>query len=139
TASARPIDSGLSRLGPGVDHRRLGPQQSDPPRANPGFGASCCTFFRAEIAVELAKQSIAILFGPVGQMRDEVLNLVAGGFAQGLHAAEIGGIGLDQGGIELVLTNQLAETVANRATAVVPVAIGRLRQLFGLWTRSGLT
>jgi hypothetical protein len=39
----------------------------------------------------------------------------------------------------LVLADELAEAVADRATTVVPVAICRLGQLLGLWTRIGLT
>jgi hypothetical protein len=87
----------------------------------PGSGVSCDTFFLARIAVELAEQSVAIFLGPVGQVRDEVLDLFAGGFAQGLHAAEIGGVGLDQVGIELMLANELAEAIANRRAPWFPL------------------
>ena len=48
----------------------------------------------AGIAVQLAEQGIAIFFGPVGQVRDEVFHLFTGGIAKSLHAAEIGGIAL---------------------------------------------
>ena len=59
-------------------------------------------------------------------MRDEVLDLFAGSIAKGLDRAEIGGIGLDQVGIELMLADDLAEAVANlRAAVAVPVG--------GLW------
>jgi len=44
---------------------------------------------------------------------DEVFYLLAGGFAEGLGAAEIDGVGLDQSGIELVQADELAEAVAN--------------------------
>ena len=91
--------------------------------------------FCAEIAVELAKQRIAILLSPIGQVRDEVLDLLASGFTQSLYAAEIGGIGLDQSGIELMLADELAQPIADRAPAIVPVGIGGLRQLLGLSTR----
>ena len=71
-------------------------------------------------------------------MGDEVLDLFAGGFPQSLYAAEVGGVGLNQIGIELMLANDLAKTIANLRAAMVSVAIGRLRQLPGLWRRSGL-
>ena len=54
-------------------------------------------------------------------MGDEAFDLLAGGFAEGLGAAEIDGVGLDEVGIELVLADQLAEAVADFGTAVVSV------------------
>ena len=44
-------------------------------------------------------------------MLDKVLDLFTASFAKGLDATEIGGIHLDQDGIELVLANDLAETI----------------------------
>ncbi len=61
-------------------------------------------------------------------MRDEVFHLFAGGIAKRLDAAEVGGIGLDQVGIELVLANNLAKAIPNFRAAVVPV--GRLWRKF---------
>ena len=69
----------------------------------------------AEIAVELAEQGIAVFLSPVGQVGDEVFDLLASGLAQCLDAAEIGRVRLDQGGVELMLANQLAEAVADFA------------------------
>ncbi len=54
-------------------------------------------------------------------MGDKAFDLLAGGFAKGLGAAEVDGVGLDQVGIELVLTDQLAEAVADFGSAVVSV------------------
>ena len=65
------------------------------------------------VAIELAEQSIAVLLGPVGQLLDEVLNLVAGGISESLRAAEVDGVGLYEFGVEFVLADDLAETVAN--------------------------
>jgi hypothetical protein len=60
-------------------------------------------------------------------VRDEAFDLLASGFAQGLSATKIDGVGLDQVGIELMLADQLAEAVADFGTAVVSVlAIDRL-------------
>ena len=52
-------------------------------------------FFQTGIAVELAEQGVAIFLCPIGQVGDEVFNLVTGGIAKGLHAAKICRIGLD--------------------------------------------
>ena len=83
------------------------------------------------IAVELAEQGIAVLLGPVGEVRDEVLDLFARGFPKRFHPAEIGRIGLDQVGIQLMLADDLAEPIADCATAAV--AVGRLwRELLRL-------
>jgi hypothetical protein len=56
---------------------------------------------------------------------DERLNLLTGSIAKGLHSAEVGGVGLDQVGIELILADELAESVAYGTTAV---PVGRLRR-----------
>jgi len=58
-------------------------------------------------------------------MRHEVLDLLAGGITQGLDRAEVGGVGLDQVGIELMLADHLAEAIAHRTTAI---SVGRLRR-----------
>jgi hypothetical protein len=84
--------------------------------AIPQNAVSCGTFFAGEITIELAEQGITVLLCPVRQVRDEVLNLLAGGIAQSFGAAEVDGIGLDQDGIQLVMTNDLAEVVANAGT-----------------------
>ena len=59
-------------------------------------------------------------------MRNEGFHLLAGGITKRLDATEIGSIGLDEVGIELVLSNQLAEAVANLRATVVSVR--RLRR-----------
>ena len=62
-------------------------------------------------------------------MRHEVFNLFTSRIAKGFDPTEIGCIGFHQVGIELMLANQLAKTVANFGTPVV--SIGSLRrQLF---------
>ena len=92
------------------------------------IGVSCGTFFRAEIAVELAQQGITILLRPIGQVRDEVFDLLASGFTKSFDPTEVGRIRLDQGGVELMLANELAEMVTDCPSAVV--SIGRLRRKF---------
>ena len=61
-------------------------------------------------------------------MGNKAFDLLARGFAEGFGTAEIDGVGLDQIGIELVLADQLAETVTDfRATVVSVLAIDGLR------------
>jgi hypothetical protein len=78
-------------------------------------------FLCSRIAVELAEQRVTVFLGPVGQVGDEAFDLLAGGFAEGLGAAEIDGVGLHEVGIELVLADQLAEAVADFGASVVSV------------------
>ncbi|MGB0107410.1 MAG: hypothetical protein WBP52_02820 [Terriglobales bacterium] len=64
-------------------------------------------------------------------MLDEVLNLVAGGISERLRAAEVDGVGLYEFGVEFVLADDLAETVANLGSAAIPIAVRVLgRKLF---------
>ena len=74
-----------------------------PPDGETRNSASRCTFLAAEIAVELTEQCIPVFLRAIGQMCDEMLDLLARGFAEGLGAAEIYGVRLDQGGIELLV------------------------------------
>ncbi len=93
-------------------------------RRDLGLGVSCDhLLLRARIAVELAEQGIAIFLGPIGQFLDEVLNLLAGGFSKGLGATVVDGVCLDQFGIELVLTNDLAETVTNLRPRTIAISV----------------
>ena len=78
---------------------------------------------RTRIAIELAEQGIAVFVGPVGKLLDEVLNLFPAGLSKRLRAAEIDGIGLDQFGVELVLADDLAETIADSRASTVAIAI----------------
>ena len=50
-----PTDAEPDRRERAADHRELEKLQIDRPRAGLGFDVSCCTFFRTEIAVELAQ------------------------------------------------------------------------------------
>jgi hypothetical protein len=65
---------------------------------------------------------------------DKAFDLLAGGFAEGLGAAEIDGVGLDQVGIELVLADELAEAIPDFGASVFSVlSIDRLgRELLRL-------
>src|SRR2546426_6160215 len=75
--------------------------------------ASCCTFFRSEITVELAEQSVAVFFSPVGQMNYKSFDLLTLRFTQSFDSAKIRGVRLHQVGIELMLANDLAKAIAD--------------------------
>ena len=71
-------------------------------------------------------------------MRHKAFDLLAGGFAEGLGAAEIDRVRLDQVGIELVLADELAEAVTDLGAAVA-IAIDRLRRRSWIPVRAELT
>ncbi len=56
-------------------------------------------------------------------MLDEVLYLFPAGLSERLRAAEVDGVGLDQFGVELVLADDLAQTVADFGASAMPVPI----------------
>jgi len=84
------------------------------------------------VAVELAEESIAVLLGPDGQLLDEVLNLFPARISQRLCSAELDGVGLYQFGIELVLADDLAETVTDLGATAVPIAVRTLWRSFSV-------
>ncbi len=53
----------------------------------------------------------SVLGSHFGKVIDEGFDLLSAGLAEGFGATEISGIGLNEGGIEPVLANQLAESV----------------------------
>jgi hypothetical protein len=61
----------------------------------------------------LAEKGIAVFLSPIGEMGNEGFDLLARGFAQGLCAAEVDGVGFHQFCIEFVPTNELAKAIAN--------------------------
>ena len=78
------------------------------------------------VAVELADQPVAIFGGALGQIVDKGFDLISAGISQGGGATVVGGIGLHEASIKLVLANQQAEAVAEARLAVV-VAIVSVR------------
>ncbi len=58
-------------------------------------------------------------------MSNEVFDLLARGLAQSLGAAEIGGVRLNEVGVELMLADQLTKAVANPRAIAVAVAARR--------------
>ena len=91
-----------------------------------GSDASRCTrLWRLKVAVELAKESVLVLCRPVGQVVDKLFDLLPASIFQGLGAAEVDGVGLDQDRIELVLTDQLAQTIAKLGFRIPAIPVDR--------------
>jgi hypothetical protein len=62
-------------------------------------------------------------------MGDEGFNQLSAGFLENFGAAEVGGIGLDECGIEIELSNQKAELVPQSGLAVTrTISIARKRR-----------
>src|SRR5260370_33391046 len=73
---------------------------------------SWLSLHRLCIGIESANQHVPVLFCTCGQVRDEGLNQISIRFFQGGRAAEIGGVCLNEGGIEIVLADQQTELIA---------------------------
>src|SRR5579885_943656 len=108
---------------PAVDRREDCWRQSHQRRVSLRSGVSCDTGLLAQVAVEWAEQGIAIAIRPIGKVHNKILNLLASGFAKTLNAAEVGCVGLDQRGVELMLADDLAKTVTNGAAAEVSISV----------------
>jgi hypothetical protein len=81
----------------------------------------------------LADQPLAIFGGTFGQIVYEILDQFPAGIAECGGAAVVGGLGLHEASIEVVLANQQAEAVAEaRLTIAIVVAVVSVRGSFGL-------
>jgi len=67
--------------GRGTGHQGPSRSRSDLQDEDSRSSASCRTFFGWQIAVELAEQGVAVFLGPVSEVGNEVLDLLAGGLA----------------------------------------------------------
>src|SRR3954447_19703015 len=119
----------------GRSHQALRLQRSDQPHASLQSDVSCGTFVLPNITIELTAECVAIFVSPIGKMIDETLNLISRSVAQRLHAAKIGGVRLDEVGIELMLADDLAETISDGAATTTTVRLGS--QPLGLWRNDG--
>ena len=82
----------------------------------------------------MANQPITIFGGTFGQIVDKGFDLLSAGISQGSGATVVGGIGLHEASIELILTNQQAKAIAEARLAVV-MAIISVRGRLGLIKR----
>src|SRR5205823_5611870 len=103
----------------------------------------CCTRLRRlKVTVELAKQRVLILCRPVGQVVDELFDLLPVSVFKSLRAAEVDGVGLDQDGIKLMLTDQLAEAIAELGFCLPAIPVdgfrGELLRTLQRLSRSGI-
>ena len=74
-------------------------------------------------AIQMTKKRRSIISGAFGQVIDEGFDLLSVGIVKGRGSAVIGGIGFDQSGIELMLTNQQAETITETWRGGMAVAV----------------
>ena len=82
---------------------------------------------RLGIAVEVTEKGFAIVRGSFGQVVDEGFDLLSTGIAEGGGSAVVSGIGLHETGVEPMLADQEAETVAETRLTVL-VAIVSIRR-----------
>ena len=92
TVSARASDTARDQPGRGTDHPGRSRWRSDRRDGDSRSSASCCTLFRRQITVELAKQGVAVFLGPVSKVSDKVFDLLTRSFAQDFDTAKISGI-----------------------------------------------
>ena len=75
------------------------------------------------VTVELTDKTLAIFGGALSQIIDKGFDLIPVGISKGGGATVVGGIGLHEACIQLVLANQQAETVPEAGLAVVVAII----------------
>jgi hypothetical protein len=75
------------------------------------------------IAVEVTNQSGAVLSGALGQNVNKGFDQIPAGITQSGGSTVVGGIGLHEAGIELVLAHQEAKAIAEARLAVVVTII----------------
>jgi hypothetical protein len=69
--------------------------------------------------IELAEKTVSVLPGGGWRMGDEALDRFTAGVLEGRSAAELSGISLHGIGIEVVLADEEAETIAETRLAIV--------------------
>jgi hypothetical protein len=84
----------------------------------------------------LAEQSIPVFRGPVAQLLDEVLDLLATGISESLGTAEVNGIGLYEFSVEFVLSDNLAKSVPDLRASAVAIRVPWRTLLANVWNRS---
>jgi hypothetical protein len=70
------------------------------------------------VGVQFADQRVAVLFSSGGKMGDEGLDQFPAGAAESGGAAEVGGIGFYEIGIEVVLADEKAELIPEPRLAI---------------------
>jgi hypothetical protein len=84
---------------------------------------------RFGVAIEVTEKTLTIFGGSFCEVIDEGLDRFATGVTEGWCTAVVSGKGLDEGGIELMLADQQAETITQTWLTVV-MAIGSYRRRF---------
>src|SRR6266478_1531271 len=91
------------------------------------------------IGIESANQHVSVFLCACGQVRNKGLDQISIRFFQGWRAAEISGICLDEGGIEIVLADQQTQLIPQAGLAIVG-SVGRVfRRRFAIHPRIRVT
>ncbi len=109
------VDVGDTRLGshePETHHRsrfrNLGVES-----ASRGSDASLLNLrYRLRVGIEPADQHVPVFFCACCKVRNKGLDQISIRFLQGWGTAEIGGVRLDESGVEIVLADQETELIA---------------------------
>jgi hypothetical protein len=78
------------------------------------------------VGIEVAEEAFAIFGSSLGQVVDEGFDLLPRGIPECSGSAVIGGIGFDRIGVEPMLTNQQAESVAEPRWAIGGLIIAKI-------------
>ena len=96
-----------------------GRSQSAELNGGPEYVASWLHLRRLRKGIELADQAITVFFGRCSQMGDEGFDQIAAGLLKCFGTAEVGGVGLHEVRIEVVLADQKAELIAETRLAIL--------------------
>src|ERR1700738_3920237 len=108
--------------------------------ADPEFVASLLHLHSASVGIELAHQAVSVLFCGCRNMGDKGLDQVPTGSFESFRTAEIRGVRLNEGRIEVVLADQEAQSVPHPRLTIVRAIFGiRLCSLLMIPRRTGGT
>ena len=74
--------------------------------------------YRLRVGIEPADQHVPVFFCACCKVRNKGLNQIPIRFFQGWRAAEIGGVGFNESGIEIVLADQETELIPQTGLAI---------------------
>src|SRR5467141_3822816 len=105
--------------------------------ANREFDVSWLSLRWPCVGIEPANQHVPVFLCACGQVRNKGLHQISICFFQGWCAAEIGGVSLDEGGIEIVLPDQQTELIPQTRLSMARTVAGVIRR--GSMIRRGAT
>src|ERR1700687_1681759 len=79
------------------------------------------------VGIELANQHVPVFLCACGQVRNKGLDQISIRFLQGWSTAEIGGVCLNESGIEIVLADQQTKLIPQTGLAIPGTVVGMFR------------